>query len=59
MPARAARIATETESHEVVAVLLYRQGSFLMQLRDFNKDIPFPGHWGFFSGSVPKMNRLS
>ncbi len=54
MPARAARIATETESHEVVAVLLYRQGSFLMQLRDFNKDIPFPGHWGFFSGSISK-----
>ncbi len=54
MPAKDARIVTETDSHEVVAVLPYRQGRFLMQLRDFNKDIPFSGHWGYFSGSISK-----
>ena len=29
----------------------------LMQLRDFNSDINFPGHWGFFAGHI-KQNEL-
>lgn len=33
-------------SHAVITV----RGLFLMQLRDFNQEIAFPGHWGFFGG---------
>ena len=36
----------------VVVVLPYSGDKVLMQLRDDIPAIPFPGHWGFFGGSV-------
>ena len=36
----------------VVAILPYANGKVLLQLRDQKPDIVFPGHWGFFSGSI-------
>lgn len=36
-----------------VALAILRQGDrFLMQLRDDNPNILYPGHWGFFGGHV-------
>lgn len=37
---------------EVVAMLPYSKGKVLLQLRDQKEGIVFPGHWGFFSGSL-------
>ncbi len=37
---------------EVVVILPYVGGKVLMQLRDFNPDILYPGKWGFFGGSI-------
>ena len=37
---------------ESVVILPYVKGKVLMQLRDFKSDIFYPGHWGFFGGSV-------
>lgn len=43
-----------------VTVLPYVGDKVLMQLRDMKEGIPFPGHWGFFGGSmeageIPRM----
>ncbi len=37
---------------KVVAMLPYFEGKILLQLRDPKPEIVFPGHWGFFSGSM-------
>lgn len=37
---------------ESVVILPYAKEKVLMQLRDFKSDIFYPGHWGFFGGSV-------
>ncbi len=37
---------------EVAVVLPYSDGKILLQLRDFNPSIAFPGHWGYFGGSI-------
>lgn len=37
---------------EVVVILPYTGNEVLMQLRDFKPCIDFPGHWGFFGGSI-------
>lgn len=37
---------------EVVAMLPCSQGRVLLQLRDLKPSIVYPGHWGFFSGSI-------
>ena len=37
---------------EVVVVLPYTDNRVLMQLRDYNPGISYPGHWGFFGGSI-------
>jgi 8-oxo-dGTP pyrophosphatase MutT (NUDIX family) len=34
------------------ALIRHIDGRFLMQLRDDRADIPFPGHWGCFGGSL-------
>lgn len=36
----------------VSAVIVSQTGRFLMQLRDADKPIAFPGHWGLFGGHV-------
>lgn len=44
-----------TMNQEVVHVaiaILYREGKFLLQLRDNIPGIPYPGHWGFFGGHI-------
>jgi 8-oxo-dGTP diphosphatase len=38
--------------HEVAIAILYRNGQFLMQLRDNRPDILYPGHWGLFGGHL-------
>lgn len=37
---------------EVAIAILYRDGKFLMQLRDDYPTIIYPGHWGFFGGHL-------
>ena len=37
---------------KVSMAILYRDGCFLMQLRDDLPDIPYPGVWGFFGGHM-------
>jgi 8-oxo-dGTP pyrophosphatase MutT (NUDIX family) len=37
---------------EVAIAILYRDGKFLMQLRDDYPNIMYPGHWGFFGGHL-------
>jgi 8-oxo-dGTP diphosphatase len=37
---------------EVAIAVLYREGRFLMQLRDDYPAIMYPGHWGFFGGHL-------
>lgn len=36
----------------VVIILPYAGDKVLLQLRDQDHNIPFPGHWGFFGGSI-------
>jgi 8-oxo-dGTP pyrophosphatase MutT (NUDIX family) len=36
----------------VALAILYQNGKFLMQLRDDNPAILYPGHWGFFGGHL-------
>lgn len=36
----------------VAIAILYRQGRFLLQLRDDIPGIVFPGHWGLFGGHI-------
>ncbi|MGB3294662.1 MAG: NUDIX hydrolase [Phormidesmis sp.] len=37
---------------EVTLAILYREGGFLMQLRDDFPHIVYPGYWGFFGGHI-------
>lgn len=37
---------------EVAIAILYRDGQFLMQLRDDIPGIAYPGHWAFFGGHI-------
>ena len=38
---------------KVVVALLHKSfGSYLLQLRDFNPSIIYPGHWGAFGGAL-------
>ena len=37
---------------EIVTILPYSQEKILLQLRDFNPRIVYPGCWGFFGGTV-------
>jgi len=37
---------------DVVVILPYVENRVLLQLRDFNAGIVFPGMWGFFGGTV-------
>lgn len=37
---------------EVTMAILYREGRFLMQLRDDFPHIIYPGVWGFFGGHI-------
>jgi 8-oxo-dGTP pyrophosphatase MutT (NUDIX family) len=36
----------------VAIAILYRDGKFLLQLRDNIPGIIYPGHWGFFGGHM-------
>lgn len=48
-----AKTTVEPQVKHVVAVaILYQEGQFLMQLRDDNPEILYPGHWGFFGGHL-------
>ena len=38
--------------HIVSIAILYREGQFLLQLRDNIPGILYPGYWGFFGGHV-------
>jgi 8-oxo-dGTP diphosphatase len=38
--------------HIVSIAILYREGQFLLQLRDNIPNILYPGYWGFFGGHV-------
>ncbi|PZV09377.1 MAG: NUDIX hydrolase [Leptolyngbya sp.] len=37
---------------KVALAILHQNGKFLMQLRDDNPAILYPGHWGFFGGHL-------
>ena len=42
-----------------VKALIYRDdGRVLMQRRDYNKNISYPGKWTFFGGAVKKKEKL-
>lgn len=49
-----AKIIHNGKSGEVVVVLPYADSKVLLQLRDIKEGIAFPGHWGFFGGSIDK-----
>ncbi len=40
------------ERVEVAIAILYREGKFLMQLRDDIPGIFYPGHWALFGGHI-------
>lgn len=40
------------DSNEVVVILPFIGDKVLMQLRDFNPKIRYPGRWGYFSGAI-------
>lgn len=40
------------DKKEVAIAILYREGKFLMQLRDDIPGIAYPGHWAFFGGHI-------
>lgn len=44
----------KTAPGECVIILPYIEDKVLMQLRDFKQGINFPGHWGFFGGTVER-----
>ncbi|MDX2229902.1 MAG: NUDIX domain-containing protein [Leptolyngbyaceae cyanobacterium bins.349] len=47
--------AATAPSHQrraVALAILRQQGRFLMQLRDDDPNILYPGHWGFFGGHI-------
>jgi 8-oxo-dGTP pyrophosphatase MutT (NUDIX family) len=37
---------------EVAIAILYQDNQFLMQLRDNNPNIVYPGYWAFFGGHI-------
>ena len=37
-----------------VAAIIIIEGRYLLQLRDANKSIWYPSHWGLFGGSIEK-----
>lgn len=37
-----------------VGAIIYKDNKYLLQKRDFNQNIFFPGFWGVFGGSVEK-----
>lgn len=47
-----AAMSTQNSRAEVAVAILYRQGEFLMQLRDDDPAIMYPGHWAFFGGHL-------
>ena len=42
----------EKKAAEIVGILPYVENKVLLQLRDYKNDILYPGHWGFFGGSI-------
>lgn len=44
--------STQNSRMEVAIAILYREDKFLMQLRDDDPTIRYPGHWGFFGGHL-------
>ena len=38
----------------VAAIIMNNKGDYLMQLRDKNPRVLFPGHWSFFGGAIEK-----
>mgnify|MGYP001270938396 CR=1 FL=1 len=38
--------------NKVVSILIFYKHKILLQLRDINKSIPYPGKWGFISGNI-------
>ena len=36
----------------VKAIIYNHKGEILLQQRDFNKKIPYPGYWNFFGGLI-------
>lgn len=42
----------QTERPIVALAILQQDGKFLMQLRDDNPNIFYPGHWAFFGGHL-------
>jgi len=47
-----AKEATLASRPAVALAILQQDGKFLMQLRDDNPNILYPGHWGFFGGHI-------
>lgn len=43
---------TETVQHQVAIAILYQNNQFLLQLRDDNPQIYWPGQWAFFGGHL-------
>lgn len=46
-----------TPAHAAAAVIVFEDGSYLMQLRDQKPGIFYPGHWGLFGGAIDKGAR--
>jgi 8-oxo-dGTP diphosphatase len=45
-------VASPDQRRIVAIAILRQQGNFLMQLRDDDPNIFYPGHWGFFGGHL-------
>lgn len=43
--------------HQVSIAILYQENQFLLQLRDDNPDIYWPGQWAFFGGHLEPGER--
>jgi 8-oxo-dGTP diphosphatase len=53
MSPSASRPISQPAPRSAVAIaILYRENCFLMQLRDENPEIAYPGCWGFFGGHL-------
>ena len=40
---------------EVVKAVIFKEGKFLLQLRDNNPTIAYPNTWAFFGGGVGRV----
>jgi mutator protein MutT len=47
-------VSDKNKVQEVVKAVIFKEGKFLLQLRDNDPAIPYPNSWAFFGGGVDK-----